>query len=654
MSLLAPGAVVAGYRIESLVGRGGMGVVYRARELELDRQIALKVIAPELLEDPAIRDRFLKEARTAASIEHPNVIPVHAAGERDGLAYLAMRFIDGDDVRALVRRDGPLAPGRAANITAQAAAGLDAIHRAGYVHRDVKPANVLVDRHGHVYVTDFGLAKQMLSRSGATRTGQWVGTLDYVAPEQIRGGRIDARADVYALGGVLCFLLTGHVPFERESDEAKLWAQLSEPAPVPSSLRDGLPRELDGVVARAMAKTPGARYPSAGDLGRAARAAAAGGAPSQPERMVARGAAAPEGAATEPGLTPEASTLTATRPEAASAQTVRQPRRRRRPVIAAGLVAAVAAAVAVVVLVSGGAPDRPARDGQATKNAPRVRVVQTIRHVGRRPNGIAIAGDDLWVTSSDQPWVTRIDATTGREREQHPRVGLGASAIASDGTSVWVAAKKAEQVVRVDARSGRVVARLRPGAPPWRLAVDRGGLWVATTATPVPDQLIRYDAAGHEVERATMAHGVQALATGANALWVAERESPDVLRIDPRTHKSVVWAGLTDPASDLYYGAGYLWATLATADSIVRIDPRTGNTVTTAVGHRPESVVAVGGRLFVANTTDHTVLVIDPRTTRAEGPPLGVALNPLAITGDDRAVWVTGLGENTVTRIAYR
>src|SRR3954453_7448499 len=274
MGLLAPGAVLAGYEIESVVGRGGMGVVYRAVELELERVVALKLIAPELLAEADIRERFVREARTAASIEHPNVIPVYAASERDGVAFLVMRFIDGEDLRSVVRREGPLAPARAAQLVGHVGAGLDAIHRAGYVHRDVKPANVLVDRDGHVYVTDFGLAKQVLSRTGgATASGHWVGTLDYIAPEQIRGETVDARADVYALGGVLCFLLTGRVPFDREGDEAKLWAQLSEPPPVPSRLRPHLPPALDGVVARAMAKDPGARFPSAGDLGRAARAA---------------------------------------------------------------------------------------------------------------------------------------------------------------------------------------------------------------------------------------------------------------------------------------------------------------------------------------------------------------------------------------------
>src|SRR4051794_16739610 len=187
MGPLAPGIVFAGHRIESLVGRGGMGVVYRARQLELDRTVALKVIAPELLDDPLVRERFLREARTAASIEHPNVIPLHYVGEAAGIAYLAMRFVEGDDLRTLVHTQGPLAPDRAAEITAQTGAALDAIHAGGFVHRDVKPANLLLGGSDHVYLTDFCLAKQVLSGTTATRSGHWVGTLDYAAPEQIRG-----------------------------------------------------------------------------------------------------------------------------------------------------------------------------------------------------------------------------------------------------------------------------------------------------------------------------------------------------------------------------------------------------------------------------------------------------------------------------------
>ena len=460
MGDLAPGTVVAGYRIEALIGRGGMGVVYAARQSGLDRMVALKVIAPELLDDPDVRERFLAEARAAASVDHANVIPVYDAGEADDVAYIAMRYVGGEDLRSLVRARGPLEPDAAAEIIAQAGAALDAIHRAGFVHRDVKPANLLVDEEQHVYLTDFGLAKAVLTRAGGTRTGQWVGTLDYVAPEQIRGGRIDARADVYALGGVLHFALTGRVPFEREGDEAKLWAQLSAPPPVPSSLRRGLKRAFDGAVARAMAKDPEERYPSAGDLGRAAVAAVRGRAPGEPERMVARGAAAPGAAPTEPGLAAEASTRT-TRPvpvarstrgprawaavrstrgsrqrsagAVARAPTRGRPRPRRWPFVAAGAV--VAAGVVAVVLVAISGDDPASRAATPTPTAsptptstPTVTATATpgevaaaaatIENIGSRPTGIAFAGGDLWVISPRSPYLTRIDASTDRERRR--------------------------------------------------------------------------------------------------------------------------------------------------------------------------------------------------------------------------------------------
>src|SRR3954447_1132363 len=311
MGHLATGSVFAGHRIEGLVGHGGMGVVYRARDLDLDRSVALKVIAHDRLEDPIVRERFLREAKAAASIDHPNVIPLHYTGQADGVYYLVMRFVEGDDLRTLVRREGALAPDRAADIASQAGDGLDAIHAAGYVHRDVKPANLLLARSGHVYVTDFGIATRRVTQGGATRTGNWVGTLDYPAPEQIRGGRVDARTDVYALGGVLNFMLTGRPPYERDSDEAKVYAHLVEPPPRPSALRPELPRELDAVLQRAMAKDVGDRHLSAGDLGRAARAALNSERAPADERTVATGAAAPGGARDEPGLTGEEATRSA-------------------------------------------------------------------------------------------------------------------------------------------------------------------------------------------------------------------------------------------------------------------------------------------------------------------------------------------------------
>src|SRR4051812_46826390 len=443
---LAPGTLLAGYRIESLVGRGGMGGVYRATQIGLDRVVGLKVIAPELLDDNDVRRRFLAEARAAASVDHPNVIPVHDAGEQDGIAFIAMRYVPGDDLRSLVRHGGALDPTEAAALVAQAAAALDAIHRSGFVHRDVKPANLLVDGNRHVYLTDFGLAKAVLTNTGGTRTGHWVGTLDYVAPEQIRGGRRAARADIYAPGGVLHSARRGRVPFERGGDEAKLWAQLSAPPPVPSALQQGLRGEFDIAVARAMAKAPDDRYPSAGDLGRAARAAAIGELPTEPERMVARGAAAPDAAPTEPGLAAEAPTRTAL-PKPPPA---RPPHRVRTPLIAAAsALAAAAVAVALVLALRDEPARRAALDAPPTVTpsptpsstpTPFARVAKTIRGVGHRPAGVVLAAGDLWVTSPHQRFLTRIDAVTGHERKPRLRVGRLAQSIVARGDDIWIGA----------------------------------------------------------------------------------------------------------------------------------------------------------------------------------------------------------------------
>src|SRR5262249_46577174 len=186
------------HRITGVAGRGGMGVVYRAVQLDLDRPVALKLIADDLAEDPSFRERFVRESRLAASIDHQNVIPIYYTGEFEGALYLAMRYVEGSDVRTLVRAVGRLEPERAVHIVAQVASALDAAHERGIVHRDVKPANILLGASDHAYLTDFGLTKRITSHTGSTRAGGWVGTLGYVAPEQIRGERIDARADVYA------------------------------------------------------------------------------------------------------------------------------------------------------------------------------------------------------------------------------------------------------------------------------------------------------------------------------------------------------------------------------------------------------------------------------------------------------------------------
>jgi protein kinase-like protein len=297
MADLQPGSVFAGYRIEGVAGRGGMGVVYRAVQLTLNRTVAVKVLPADLADAEQFRERFRVESEIAASIDHPNVIPIYDAGEEGGSLYVTMRYVDGTDLRELVAR-APLDPRTAAAIVNDAAQALDAAHARGLVHRDVKPGNVLIEDPGgsdHVFLTDFGLTKDVSADPGLTETGNWLGTVDYAAPEQIRAKPVDARADVYALGGVLYWALTGRVPYPRESDLAKMYAHLNEPPPQPPAR--AATAALRDVIARAMAKDPADRYQSAGQLGRAALVAAADG-----------GAGAP--AAASPGGRAEAATRT--------------------------------------------------------------------------------------------------------------------------------------------------------------------------------------------------------------------------------------------------------------------------------------------------------------------------------------------------------
>jgi hypothetical protein len=352
---LSDGDKFAGYRIERRLGRGGMGILYLAVEPGLDRRVALKLIAPEAADEEVFARRFAEESRIAASIEHPNVVPIYAAGEEGGVPFIAMRFVAGSDLSKCLEREGRLGPERAVALIAQVANGLDAIHAAGLVHRDVKPANVLLsgDEADHAYITDFGVARNVSTQSGLTQTGRFVGTLDYVAPEQISGAAIDARVDVYALGCLLFKLLTGEVPFPREGEAARLYAHLNDPPPAPSLYAPGLSMALDDVVARAMSKQPGDRYPSAGDFGRAALAALSGAEVAVPERTVATGAAATETAATRrlpPSDEPPRSTTGRTRAVAEPPG----PAGRRRLWIAVGLLAAIALIVVAIALVGSG------------------------------------------------------------------------------------------------------------------------------------------------------------------------------------------------------------------------------------------------------------------------------------------------------------
>jgi len=368
---LSEGDEFAGYRIERRLGRGGMGILYLAVEPGLDRRVALKLIAPEAATDDVFARRFAEESRIAASIEHPNVVPIYAAGEERGVPFIAMRYVAGSDLGRRIAREGRLEPAQAVNLIAQVGNGLDAIHAAGLVHRDVKPANVLLggeEGAEHAYITDFGVARNVATQSGLTQTGRFVGTLDYVAPEQISGGEVDARVDVYALGCLLYKLLTGEVPFPRDGEAARLYAHLHDPPPAPSLFAPAVPMALDNVVARAMSKQPGDRYPSAGDLGRAAQAALSGTPVAVPERTVATGAAATREAETidptrESGAagggdarteaTREAPTAAAGR-EATTLEAPAGGANRHRVLMAGGLAAVVAAVVVAIILATGG------------------------------------------------------------------------------------------------------------------------------------------------------------------------------------------------------------------------------------------------------------------------------------------------------------
>ena len=274
---LVPGSRVAGYLLERLVGSGGTAAVFRARDERLGRVVALKLLAAELTRDQGFRQRFLREARAVAAVDHPHIIPVYAAGEADGVLFIAMRFVAGSDLRVAVGRDGGLPPERAAAYFSPVASALDAAHDSGLVHRDVKPANILVDsgpgRPEHVYLSDFGLARGMLSSSGLTRAGQFVGTPDYAAPEQVSGRAVDGRTDQYGLACVAYLLLTGSVLFERDQPMAVLYAHLFEPPPRVTRRRPDLPAAVDQVLVKALAKAPEDRYGSCGAFSDALRQA---------------------------------------------------------------------------------------------------------------------------------------------------------------------------------------------------------------------------------------------------------------------------------------------------------------------------------------------------------------------------------------------
>ena len=324
---------IASYEMVEELGRGGMAVVYRARDVRLGRWVALKVLGEDLARDEGFRRRFIRESRAAAAVDHPNIIPIFDAGEANGVLFIAMRYVGGQDVHSLLNRMGPLPSARATGIVAQVASALDAAHASGLVHRDVKPANMLLDglaedgSQDHVYLSDFGISKTSQSTTNLTLTGQVLGTLNYLAPEQIEGRGVDGRADAYSLACAAFEMLAGEPPFRREQSLAVMWAQLSAPPPPLTSMRRDLPPAVDQVMARGLAKPPEDRYPScrafaaalqeacgvsAGELAAPARAA---------QELVPPPPGGPDLAATDPGGSRLAASDQAAAPIAARGQT---------------------------------------------------------------------------------------------------------------------------------------------------------------------------------------------------------------------------------------------------------------------------------------------------------------------------------------------
>jgi hypothetical protein len=426
-SRFVPGVRIGKYALEQQIGQGGMAVVFRARDEQLGRLVALKIMAPSVASDAEFRERFVRESKAAAAVDDPHIIPVFEAGESAGVLFIAMRYVPGGDVRSLLSREGPLSTDRTSAILVSVASALDAAHAAGLVHRDVKPANMLMDvrkgRPDHVYLADFGLTKAAAGAATLTTTGRFLGTADYAAPEQIAGRRLDGQADQYALACAAVEMLTGQTPFPLENVMAVLFAHRSEPPPPLSARRHGLPAELDAVLGRALAKSPSDRYPSCGDfaaafqraagVGRYEAPVAAGASRDRTEAGAANLAAALAGGvradppATGP-LTLPPSMLPPGRIDVARGRS-----RGGRLVIAAA--AAVAVAAAVVAFLALGQPARaPGAPAAGAGHTAAGRAVSAPHwQAYHDPSGFVIDLPPGWAPASTTPGEVQFTGTPG-------------------------------------------------------------------------------------------------------------------------------------------------------------------------------------------------------------------------------------------------
>jgi hypothetical protein len=606
---IGPGVLFGGYRIEALAGRGGMGVVYRATDLSLSRPVALKLIAPELAQDAAFRERFLREPRIAASLDHPGVVPIYEAGERDGQLYLAMRWVEGSDLRQLLRRDGPLSPEVTVRLLSQVAEALDAAHRRGLVHRDVKPANILVDDDGHTYLGDFGISGQ----AGADR--RMAGTLDYLAPEQIRGEDLDGGADQFALGCVLYECLTGAPPFRRETEAEALWAHLREPAP-PLRAHPA----LDPVIERAVAKERDARYPDCQEMVRAA-------------------AAALGVAGVHRGRRRSGATL----------------------LVLGGAVLLAAASAAALISSLGEHPrveQSPALDVATNSVAAvgaRGATVRLAVPLPGRPTDVAVAGDTAWVSTVDSTSVTGVSGRTRSMTRSVPLAGR-ADAVAVGGGSVWVADGRRGVVSRIPQGYERVTRRYRfrpsPDAvrPVGRLrgsraslAVGRGTVWLANGTR----RLARIDTRGGPLAETTAPFRIDSVAAGGGRVWAVSSGAATVFRVDPGSGSpdAAVRLGRPDgveqsPIAIAATGFG-VWVLDGNLGIVTRLDPRTLELAATTrlpIDQVPTDIAASRRTAWVSNG-DGSLSRIDAGTATPYEVGVGESLERVAAGAG--LVWVT-------------
>jgi len=589
------GRDLGGYRIEAVLGRGGMGVVYRATDMRLGRKVALKVLPPDSGDDETFRARFLRESRGAAAIDHPGVIPIYEAGDVDGQLYIAMRYVDGIDLERLLSAEGPLAPERALALVAQLAAALDAAHERGLVHRDVKPSNALVAKSDHIYLCDFGLTKQA-SDHKLTASGEVAGTGLYMAPEALRTGHADARCDLYSLGCVLFECLVGEPPFTGPTQAAVIFGHLEESPPRVSERRPGLPHALDPVLARALDKDPERRYASGAELMAAAHAALGGRALARP--------------------------------------------RRRHAVAAIAAFAVAAAGAAALLAGADGTPGVGTIQGDAVAAIDPEHDALTAKvALDGAPDAIAAGAGAVWVTDRDRNVVSRVDMDTRTIRQTIP-VGHGPSAIAVEPHGVWVANSLDGTVSVISPRANRVARRIEVGRQVDGLCAAGGAVWVAS---PLEYAVVRLDAAtGRRTTSVTLDSQPAKLACGDGVVWASSPSTGTVTEISAPTATATRPVQLSRGVSALAVGDGAVWIANPLEGTVSRVDRERGVvTATWAVGRNdgPVSVTVTPSGVWVANEFAGTVARVDPK--RAEvAERLDVGGRPQAVTAVDGAIWL--------------